>query len=169
MSPRYQDIIEKTYDFPQDEFEVKNNELFFHGIDLKQIIKEHGSPLKIWYLPKISENINRAKEFFRLAMDKVGYKGEYTYCYCTKSSHFKFVLEAVIDSGSHLETSSAYDLEIIKNLTNAGKYSRDKFILFNGYKTDPYIQNIADLFNQGFNNGVMIIDSTSELKRWISL
>ena len=102
MSPRYQDIIEKTYDFPQDEFEVKNNELFFHGIDLKQIIKEHGYPLKIWYLPKISDNINRAKEFFRLAMNKVGYRGEYTYCYCTKSSHFKFVLETVIDSGSHL-------------------------------------------------------------------
>ena len=165
MSSKYQDIIEKTYDFPQDEFEVKKNELFFHGIDLKQIIKEHGSPLKIWYLPKISENINRAKEFFRLAMEKVGYKGGYTYCYCTKSSHFKFVLEKVIDSGSHLETSSAYDLEIIKKLTHAGKYSKDKFILFNGYKTDAYIQNIAHLFNQGFYNGVMVIDSTSELNK----
>ena len=119
MSTKYQDIIEKTYDFPQDEFEVKKNELFFHGIDLMQMIKEHGSPLKIWYLPKISENINRAKEFFRLAMEKVDYKGDYTYCYCTKSSHFKFVLDKVIESGSHLETSSAYDLDIISLSLNS--------------------------------------------------
>lgn len=165
MSSKYQDIIEKTFDFPQDEFEVKNNELFFHGIDIHQIIKEHGSPLKIWYLPKIAENVIRAKTYFKLAMEKANYKGDYTYCYCTKSSHFKFVLEKVIDSGSHLETSSAYDLEIIKRLTEEGLYSKDKFILFNGYKTDAYIRNIADLINQGFENGVMVIDSTSELDK----
>ena len=30
---------------------------------------------------------------FNVAMAKVDYKGSYNYCYCTKSSHFSFVLE----------------------------------------------------------------------------
>jgi len=162
MNSKYKDIIEKTYDFPQDEFVVDNNELTFHGIDLAKLIKEYGSPLKIWYLPKIEENINRAKEYFQKAMVRANYKGDYTYCYCTKSSHFKFVLKSVIEADSHLETSSAYDLEIINKLFNEGSFQKDKYILFNGYKTDGYIKNIAKLFNQGFENGVMVIDSTTE-------
>jgi len=165
VSIKYKDFIEKTFDFPQEEFEVKDDNLFFQGLDLLKIIEEHGSPLKIWYLPKIGQNINRAKDYFKKAMEKVNYRGDYTYCYCTKSSHFKFVLESVIESGSHLETSSAYDLEIIKKLVSHQKYSKDKYILFNGYKTEAYIKNIADLFNQGFENGVMVIDSTTEFDK----
>lgn len=169
MNSQYKDIIAKTFDFPQEEFEVIDNELYFHGIQLSQIIEEYGSPLKVWYLPKIGENINRAKSYFKNAMDKMDYQGDYTYCYCTKSSHFKFVLENVLDAGSHLETSSAYDIEIIKKLAAEGKFSKEKTILFNGYKTDDYTQNIADLFNQGFDNGIMVIDSTSEFEKIDSL
>ena len=60
-----------------------------------ELIKQYGTPLKITYLPKISQQINRAKRMFNVAMAKVDYKGSYNYCYCTKSSHFSFVLERV--------------------------------------------------------------------------
>ena len=67
MKNRYIDLIEQTYEFPQEEFQVEEEELFFNGIDLMEIIKQYGTPLKITYLPKISQNIQRAKRCFNVA------------------------------------------------------------------------------------------------------
>ena len=83
MKDKYIDLIEQTFDFPQDEFTVEDNELNFHDIPLMELIKQYGTPLKITYLPKISQQINRAKRMFNVAMAKVDYKGTYNYCYCT--------------------------------------------------------------------------------------
>lgn len=75
MKNKYIDLIEQTFDFPQDEFTVTDNELNFYGIPLMEIIKQYGTPLKITYLPKISQQINRAKRLFNVAMAKTDYKG----------------------------------------------------------------------------------------------
>ena len=74
MKDKYIDLIEQTFDFPQDEFTVEDNELNFHDIPLMELIKQYGTPLKITYLPKISQQINRAKRMFNVAMAKVDYK-----------------------------------------------------------------------------------------------
>ena len=68
MKDKYIDLIEQTFDFPQDEFSVEDNELNFHDIPLMELIKQYGTPLKITYLPKISQQINRAKRMFNVAM-----------------------------------------------------------------------------------------------------
>ncbi|HIW19950.1 MAG TPA: arginine decarboxylase, partial [Candidatus Alistipes pullicola] len=96
MKNKYIDLIEQTFEFPQDEFSVVDNELNFHEVPLMDIIKQYGTPLKITYLPKITSQIQRAKRLFNVAMAKVDYKGSYNYCYCTKSSHFSFVLEEAL-------------------------------------------------------------------------
>ena len=62
------------------------------------LVEKYGSPMKFTYLPKISENINRAKDWFKIAMEKNNYKGKYHYCYCTKSSHFQPVLNEVLNN-----------------------------------------------------------------------
>ena len=85
MKNKYKDLIEQTFDFPQDEFSVEDNELNLYDIPLMEIIKQYGTPLKVTYLPKISSQIARAKRMFNVAMAKVDYKGAYNYCYCTKS------------------------------------------------------------------------------------
>ncbi|MEO8761819.1 MAG: arginine decarboxylase, partial [Bacteroidia bacterium] len=82
----YSDLIHQTFDFPQEGFEVTDNELSFNDIPLMDIIKQYGTPLKITYLPKIGSQIQKAKKLFNVAMAKVDYKGKYFYCYCTKSS-----------------------------------------------------------------------------------
>ncbi|MDH5609411.1 MAG: arginine decarboxylase, partial [Cyclobacteriaceae bacterium] len=86
----YTDLIEQTFYFPTKEFKVEKDELHFHGVNLMDIVRQYGTPLKISYLPKISENIQYAKQIFGDAIKKHKYKGTYTYCYCTKSSHFQF-------------------------------------------------------------------------------
>ena len=68
MKNKYIDLIEQTFDFPQDEFMVADGNLLFNDIDLMDIIEKYGTPLKITYLPKISSQIQRAKRLFKVAM-----------------------------------------------------------------------------------------------------
>ena len=88
----------------------------FNGLDLKALIDKYGTPLKLTYLPKIGMQINKAKKMFENAFKKHKYEGKYFYCYCTKSSHFSFVVEEALKHDIHLETSYAYDIEIINKL-----------------------------------------------------
>jgi arginine decarboxylase len=76
MKNKYIDLVEQTFDFPQDEFRVENGNLIVNEIDMMDIIKQYGTPLKITYLPKITSQIQRAKRMFRNAMSKVGYEGD---------------------------------------------------------------------------------------------
>ena len=163
MNTKYKDLIEQTFDFPQEEFKTTNGDLFFHNIDLLQLVKKYGTPLKFTYLPKISENINRAKNWFNGAIKKQGYKGNYHYSYCTKSSHFKYVLEEALKNDIHIETSSAFDIDIVKSLKKEGKLNDDAYVLCNGFKREQYITNIVSLIDGGHRNCIPIIDNYEEL------
>jgi len=160
---KYIDLIEQTFEFPQEEFKVIDNELYFHDICLMDIIKQYGTPLKISYLPKISQQIQKAKRLFHVAMAKVDYDGDYHYCYCTKSSHFSFVLEEALKNDIHLETSSGFDIYIIEELFNTGLIDKDKYIVCNGFKKPLYTKKISDLINQGFENTIPVIDNKREI------
>ena len=164
MKNKYIDLIEQTFDFPQEEFKVIEDELYFNNIPLMDIIKQYGTPLKITYLPKITSQIQRAKRLFNVAMAKSDYDGEYNYCYCTKSSHFSFVLEEVIGNDAHLETSSAFDIPIIETLFEQGLLKKDKYIICNGFKRPQYVENIVNLINNGFENTIPILDNKNELE-----
>ncbi len=163
MKTKYIDLIEQTYDFPQEEFQLEDNKLQFHGIDLYGLIEQYGTPLKFTYLPKISENIQRAKQWFASAMKKQQYKGKYHYCYCTKSSHFEHVLNEALKNDIHIETSSAFDINIVEHLKNSGKITKDTYVICNGFKRDQYIKNISRLINNGHKNCIPIIDNYEEI------
>src|ERR1700741_2791288 len=147
----YLNLIEQTFNFLQESFEVNDNELNFNDIPLMDIIKQYGTPLKITYLPKIGSQIQKAKRLFHVAMAKADYKGKYIYCYCTKSSHFSFILDEVLKNEVHLETSSAYDIQIIKEQFKKKKLNKNTYIICNGYKKTIYKQYITELINDGFN------------------
>jgi arginine decarboxylase len=159
----YIDLIEQTFYFPTKEFRVENGELYFNEVKLMDIIKEYGTPLKLTYLPKISENIQNAKQYFSNAIKKHNYAGSYTYCYCTKSSHFKFILEEALKNDIHIETSSSFDIPIIRKLYEEGKVSKDMFIICNGFKRDLYKEYITALINDGFKNCIPVLDYMKEL------
>ncbi|WP_117883252.1 type III PLP-dependent enzyme domain-containing protein [Aureibaculum luteum] len=163
MNTKYIDLINQTFDFPQQEFKVDKDQLLFHDIDLMKLVEEYGSPLKFSYLPKISENINTAKSWFAKAFEKHNYKGKYHYCYCTKSSHFNFVLNEALKNDIHIETSSAFDINIVEKLIENGKIKDTDYILCNGFKREQYVLNIARLINSGHENCIPIIDNYEEI------
>lgn len=164
MKNKYIDLVEQTFDFPQDEFKVRDGVLSVDGIDMMDIIKEYGTPLKITCLPKISSQIQRAVRLFRTAMSKVGYDGDYHYCYCTKSSQFEFVMEEALKNGVHIETSSAYDLNLIEALHERKLVDKDLIIICNGFKRPQYIQNIVRLRKEGWYNLIPMLDNKNELE-----
>ncbi|RFN58864.1 type III PLP-dependent enzyme domain-containing protein [Marixanthomonas ophiurae] len=164
MNTKYIDLIDQTYYFPQEEFALNENKtLTFHDIDLMDLVSKYGAPLKFTYLPKISKNIQRAKKWFGNAIEKHNYQGNYNYCYCTKSSHFKHVLHEALKNDIHIETSSAFDINIVENLKAEGKINNNTYVICNGFKREQYVNNIARLINEGHKNCIPVIDNYEEI------
>ena len=129
MNTKYSDLINQNYYFPQEEFNLNKDTLQFHDIDLMKLVEEYGTPLKFTYLPQISKNIKRAKTWFKNAMDKSEYKGKYYFCYCTKSSHFEYIMNEAFKNNIHIETSSAFDINIVENLLQSGKINKSTYVI----------------------------------------
>ena len=165
MKNTYFNLIEQSYYFPQEGFDLKNGYLTFHGISLKYLIEKYGTPFKLVYLPRIGEQIRRARNLFNLAIKKSGYKGKYHYCYCTKCCHFSHVVKSALKEKVHLETSSAFDIDLIFKLLNEGALTKDTIIVHNGYKTQDYLEKIIKLNQVGFKNSILVLDSKSEIQR----
>jgi len=163
MNTKYFDLINQTFYFPQEEFKLNKDSLLFHNIDLMKLVEEYGTPLKFTYLPAISNNINKAKGWFRKAMEKNSYDGKYYYCYCTKSSHFEFVMNEAFKNNIHIETSSAFDIKIVENLLKTGKINKNTYVVCNGFKRQGYIDNIATLINNGYTKTIPVLDNYEEL------
>ncbi len=163
MNNRYFDLIDQTFYFPQEGFDIDNGYLTFNKIPLKYLIEKYGTPLKITYLPQIGFQIKRARNLFNRAIKTSGYSGKYHYCYCTKSNHFSYVLDEVIEHGAHLETSSSFDIDLIRRLEKANKIKKEEIIICNGFKPRDYQERIAELINDGFENTIPICDNVEEL------
>lgn len=165
MKSKYFDLIHQTYYFPQQGFDIEDDYLTFHDLPLKYLIEKYGTPFRLVYLPRITQQIKRAKNLYNRAIKKQNYKGKYYYSYCTKCSHFSHILKKVLSQDVHLETSSAFDIDLILNLKREGVISNDRIIIHNGYKTDEYLHKIFLLRKEGFNRSTIILDSKRELER----
>lgn len=167
MNNSYHDLVNQTFNFPQPDFDLNDESyLEYNGVDIKALIDKYGTPLKLTYLPKIGMQINKAKDMFAKAFKKYKYEGKYNYCYCTKSSHFSFIVEEALNHNIHLETSYSYDIEIIKKLFEKKKITKDIYIICNGYKQVGYTRRIANLLNTGYKNVIPVLDNKEELKAY---
>src|SRR6188474_3402219 len=159
MNNTYLDLVKQTFNFPQEGLEVEDGNFYFNGLDMKALIAKYGTPMKLTYLPKIGSQIKKAKQLFANAIKKHKYEGKYNYCYCTKSSHFSFIVEEALKIDIHLQTSYTYDIDIINKLYARRKINKETFIIWNGYKQKPYTARINRLLNTGFKNVIPILDN----------
>lgn len=169
MKNTYFDLIEQSYYFPQEGFDLRHDSLTFHGVSLKHLIQKHGTPFRFIYLPKIGDQIKKARNLFHRAIKKAGYGGDYYFCYCTKCNHFYHVIKEALKHKVHLETSSSFDIDLILNLFEKKKLTADRMVVHNGVKTQEYLEKILKLQEAGFTNSIIVLDSKEELKRILNL
>ena len=165
MKNSYFDLIDQSYYFPQEGFDLQNGYLTFYGLSLFHLIEKHGTPFRLMYLPRIGDQIKKVKNLFARAISRNGYQGGYNYCYCTKCNHFAPVLKAALKHGIHIETSSSYDIDLILQLMAEGDLDNTIKVVHNGYKTDSYLDKIIQLHQAGFSNSITVLDSLPELER----
>ena len=168
MSDTYLSLQEENLKASPEFTVSQNGDLQFYGIDMHALVQKHGTPLKITYLPKISEQISKAKQMFLEAFEKANYKGEYIYCYCTKSSHFAFVLDEVLKNNVHIETSSAFDIPIVNKLYEEKKINKNTYVICNGFKRPEYTKQVSQLINDDFKNVIPVLDNEKELDAYLA-
>lgn len=163
MPTTYRDLIQQAVDWPTLDFDLNTEGLTFHGISLMEMVRTFGTPFRLTYLPKIGEKVDEGRAIFEEAMQAQGYAASYMPCYCTKSSHFAFVLDETLKHNAHLETSSAYDMDIVDHLANQNQLSYHTYVLCNGFKPGTYTDRIAAFINAGYKNTIPILDNPEEL------
>jgi len=165
MKNTYFDLVEQSYYFPQEGFDLRDDSLTFHGISLKYLIEKYGTPFNLVYLPKIGDQIKKSRNLFNRAIRNNNYSGKYHFCYCTKCNHFHHIVEAALKHKVNLETSSSFDIDLIQYLHKEKKINTSIMLIHNGYKTDEYITKILALQDAGFKNSIIVLDSVQELNR----
>lgn len=165
MGKSYLEHLQSHHQFPQQDFDLVHNQLLFYGCSLLNLIRKYGSPLKMFYLPSVRSQIQKANNWFQEAIDKHKYQGSYTYCYCTKSNHYYPILKTALEAGAQLETSSELDIRLLEWLFDQGKITQQSTLLHNGYKSSSHLQAILNFQHKKFENSIIILDSKSELDR----
>ncbi len=166
----YFDLIDQTFYFPQEGFDIDGDNLIFNGVPLRYLIDKYGTPLKLTYLPKIGTQIKRARNLFNKARKTLGYKGKYVYCYCTKSNHFSYVLKEVLKHNVMLETSSSFDIDMVRKVYEKEWIDKDITVVSNGFKPAEYAYKISELINDGFSGVIPVLDNRGELQyyeKWV--
>lgn len=169
MKNTYFDLIEQSFYFPQEGFDLKNGYLSFHGVSLKYLIDKYGTPFRFIYLPKIGDQIKKARNLFNRTIKNNAYRGKYFYCYCTKCNHFQHVINEALKHNVNIETSSSFDIDLLLHLHKEKKISTDITLVFNGYKTDDYLRKITKLVELGFHNSITVLDSMEEFDRLMEM
>jgi arginine decarboxylase len=169
MKNTYFDLIEQSYYFPQEGFDLRDDYLTFHGISLKYLINKYDTPFRLIYLPRIGEQIKKARNLFNRAIKSLNYSGNYHYCYCTKCCHFHHVVSAALKHKVNIETSSAFDIDLIRKLYAEGEIDKSIIIINNGYKTMDYLEKIVALQRDGFKNIIVILDNRAELDKLLKI
>ena len=146
-SKKFDKDILKNHEYLKFEDDV----LHFCDINLLDLVKKYKSPLEVVYTPIITKRINNIKEIFDKNIKKYNYNGDYYYAYATKANYYSEIVTTCMKECDMLETSSAYDINIIIKLFKYGVIKKDFTIICNGYKNIEYIKSIEYLLKKGIN------------------
>lgn len=142
---------------------IKNGELFYEDINLHELVKKYEAPLEVAYTPMITKKIEYLKNLFNQKIEKYGYPAKYNYAYATKANYYSEVVLTALNSVHMLETSSAYDINLIIELAKK-KYIKKGFtVICNGFKNQKYISAIRELLKMEINV-IPVIENEQEFE-----
>lgn len=142
---------------------IKDNVLHYKGINLLALVKKYKAPLEVAYTPIIEEQIINLKTWFKDEIKAQGYTGKYNYAYATKANYYSEVVTTALNQVDMLETSSAYDINLMLELAKLGYIKKGFTIICNGFKNERYVDNLTKLLDMGINV-IPVIENTREFE-----
>jgi len=142
---------------------IKNNCLYYKDLNLLELVEKYEAPLEVAYTPMITERIESLKGLFSKKIKELNYPNKYYYAYATKANYYSEVVLTALNSVDFLETSSAYDIDIIEQLAKVGCIQKGFTVLCNGFKNEKYVQTLISLLKKGINV-VPIIENEREFE-----
>lgn len=130
---------------------VKNNVLYYKDLNLLQLVEKYGAPLEVGYTPMITEKIQYLKNLFAEKIKKYKYPKKYNYAYATKANYYSEVVLTALNDIDMIETSSAYDIDIIYDLARKGYIKKGFTVICNGFKNEKYVSTLKTLLDKGIN------------------
>ena len=144
-----------------DYLSIKDNVLYYKDINLLNLVEKYNAPLEVAFTPMITEKIQYMKNLFAQKIKKYSYPATYNYAYATKANYYSEVILTALNDVDMLETSSAYDIDIIYKLVKDGYIKKGYTIFCNGFKNQKYINTLDKLLKEGINV-VPIIENEQE-------
>jgi len=141
---------------------VRNGALYYKDVDLMHLVREFGSTLEISYTDTIREKILNFQKYMANAIAENSYPASFYYAYATKANYNAEVIISASNYADMLETSSPYDLELLKRIYNAGGLKKNLTIICNGTKTERYVESIEDMKLDGLRI-IPTIETVEEL------
>jgi len=102
-------------------------------------------------MPMVTDRIQYLKNLFAKKIKKHRYPKKYNYAYATKANYYSEVVLTALNDVDMLETSSAYDIDIIYSLVEQGIIKKGFTVLCNGFKNEKYIKTLKSLLDKGIN------------------
>ncbi len=130
---------------------IKDNVLYYKDINLYDLANKYKAPLEVSYTPMITEKITYLKNLFAEKITKYDYPKKYNYAYATKANYYSEVVLTALNDVDMLETSSAYDIDIIYKLVQDGYIKKGYTVLCNGFKNEKYVETLRKLLKKGIN------------------
>ena len=140
---------------------IKDNVLYYKDINLLKLVEKYNAPLEVAYTPMIEEKIKYLKDLFQTKIKKHKYPARYNYAYATKANYYSEVVLTALNHVDMLETSSAYDIDIIYKLAKDGYIKPDYTIICNGFKNEKYVGTLKNLLQMGLHI-IPIIENEKE-------
>ncbi|MBO7218443.1 MAG: hypothetical protein J6V40_00505 [Clostridia bacterium] len=140
---------------------IKDDVLYYKDINLLDLVEKYHAPLEVAYTPMIEEKIKYLKDLFASKIAKYKYPASYNYAYATKANYYSEVVLTALNHVDMLETSSAYDIDIIYKLAKDGYIKPGYTIICNGFKNEKYVTTLNNLLSMGLHI-IPIIENEKE-------
>ena len=123
------------------------------------------SPLEIVYLPRIRYKIETLKKIFESAIQETHYAGKFIYAYPSKANMAEEVVRTVLQTDTHYEISSAFDVDIVRIMRAKGVLTSKQMVICNGFKPNglEYADRIIQL-RQEHGNVLPVIEDMTEIE-----
>ena len=142
---------------------VQDDALYYKDINLAKLVEKYGAPLEVAYTPMITERVKYLKGLFAEKIKKHNYPEKYNYAYATKANYYSEVVLTALKDVDMLETSSAYDIDIIYSLVQQKFIKKGFTVLCNGFKNEKYVSTLKKLLDRGINV-IPIIENEREFE-----